>query len=801
MLTQAKGALDSGLLCRRGIAFLLASLLLFSAAVLPSSVPSEGLVEWFSSFLPIFGSADADEALPTKSIQRTLPSEVVKSFSSFLTKRMGDTTCGACTCRQCVPIPELQNPDLGYAEYCANPEFACPSHSCVCDPDLEPDTTPVPIPSPGATCDGHGCCVNCWPGTAGICKGPDTVCWDYIGGACPGGTIECADMVLDPDPSKWEDDAEVERVTFEYYLAANDKEELAIANSNMLSLPEGVDEVIDQGGFLLKTFRGHYMANHPCYEGGVAYDAAACAALPTCSSYCEAELDPEGTGQACGGNNNGRSCEDTCGCGICASYGGCSTGISCKPNPQVGQQPCSLEEPPPCESCTEIFGTGPYDCGGHPCEDACNCGVCGSYGFCTPELACKVRPAFGRYQCTPPPVPALPEPLPPCADCTAAFEDSWKLMPYESETGGEVYEKSSMCGDGQPCRDDCDCGVCGSYGGCSTSCAPFPHKRFACDNRQPDPPPSPPRQPPPACLDCTALYDPFETGTACDGRSCEDTCGCGVCGSYGGCSTSCAPWPGRRYACTTAPPAPPRPPPTPEAPPPPCEACEELYDPDLTSTACGGKSCADVCGCGVCGSNGMCQTSCVAKPAFGRYSCTPPPPSPPPPCSECVATFDPLGTGVACGGRSCEDFCRCGVCGSFGGCGVSCSPSPGVGWHKCSPPPPSAPLPPAPPPPTCADCVELYDPGLTGTACDGRSCEDTCGCGVCGSHGGGTTSCSPWPKRRYGCSQPLMTCRSTGDPHMGSFSGHKCDFHGIGARWACSPANSRAVCPKRHLSL
>ena len=89
----------------------------------------------------------------------------------------------------------------------------------------------------------------------------------------------------------------------------------------------------------------------------------------------------------CGGQ--GHPCKDAAGCGVCGSTPSAAV-ETCKADPAAHRHPCKKEEEemdlPECEKCTEHFGDGPGDCGGAPCEDACGCGVCGSYGRCERAL-------------------------------------------------------------------------------------------------------------------------------------------------------------------------------------------------------------------------------------------------------------------------------------------------------------------------------------------------------------------------------------------------------------------------------
>ena len=382
----------------------------------------------------------------------------------------------------------------------------CPAGTKPCEAS---PLVPVPPPPPMEQCTG------CWGLTEGVCQGADDVCYPLLRGQCPSGTKPCEATSLLPnpspappieqctgcfgetkgyplirghacppgafpcgslpplDPNKDDDKATIEdlanyqdafRAEMEWMQAATDA--INAAGDTVAELP---DVPRNQH---LRTYRGYYMKNHVCDELGDVYDAAACSHLPLCST-CEADYDPISTGTAC----NGRPCEDKCSCGVCGSYGGCSASVSCKAKTQFKRFACRMEEPPKCEDCVATFGSGPSDCGGHPCDDACGCGVCGSYGMCSPSFTCSVNPHFGRHQCI---VPTGPPPPPPsCSTCESDHMNDWKLI-GDDIGDGATYDKTELCGNGQSCEDKCDCGVCGSYGGCGSSCSPFPYRRFAC---------------------------------------------------------------------------------------------------------------------------------------------------------------------------------------------------------------------------------------------------------------------------------------------------------------------------------
>lgn len=95
----------------------------------------------------------------------------------------------------------------------------------------------------------------------------------------------------------------------------------------------------------------------------------------------------------------------------------------------------------------------------------------------SPALGCSVNPGAGRHYCTVSPEP--PPPPPSCSTCVADHMNDWKLIGDNIGNGAE-YDKTELCGNGKSCEDTCDCGVCGSYGGCGSSCTAFPYRRFAC---------------------------------------------------------------------------------------------------------------------------------------------------------------------------------------------------------------------------------------------------------------------------------------------------------------------------------
>lgn len=100
--------------------------------------------------------------------------------------------------------------------------------------------------------------------------------------------------------------------------------------------------------------------------------------------------------------------------------------------------------------------------------------------------------------------------------------------------------------------------------------------------RPPTPAPAPTPEPELRCDQCTS------NGFA------ADECGCGVCGSFGGCSFSCdVDESAGRPACTPIS----------------CDQCASLgYG-------------ADECSCGVCGSFGDCSWSCDASNSFSGPTC------------------------------------------------------------------------------------------------------------------------------------------------------------------------------------
>ena len=89
------------------------------------------------------------------------------------------------------------------------------------------------------------------------------------------------------------------------------------------------------------------------------------------------------------------------------------------------------------------------------------------------------------------------------------------------------------------------------------------------------------------------------------------------------------------------------PPPPPPPPPPFFFVAYQVFD----FCALGGEGQADAA-LESCLDNAQCPPAPDAP-----FPSPPPPPSPPPSCADCVALYDPLGTGTACGGRSCEDTC------------------------------------------------------------------------------------------------------------------------------------------------
>ena len=81
-----------------------------------------------------------------------------------------------------------------------------------------------------------------------------------------------------------------------------------------------------------------------------------------------------------------------------------------------------VTEDPDCDKCSETFGQGPGDCGGVPCDDACECGVCGH----------MENPTKGRHKCKPPRFNAHPT-IGACSSCLQDTADLWK---------GEYTEKN-----------------------------------------------------------------------------------------------------------------------------------------------------------------------------------------------------------------------------------------------------------------------------------------------------------------------------------------------------------------------
>ena len=137
-----------------------------------------------------------------------------------------------------------------------------------------------------------------------------------------------------------------------------------------------------------------------------------------------------------------------------------------------------VTEDPDCDKCSETFGQGPGDCGGVPCDDACECGVCGSYGKC--GSSCKAEPTKGRHKCKKPRFIARPI-IGACSSCLQDTADLWKGEYTEEEfRHGHAklgHAKNNLCG-GSLCEDACGCGVCGSIAGrCDATCyafQPFP---------------------------------------------------------------------------------------------------------------------------------------------------------------------------------------------------------------------------------------------------------------------------------------------------------------------------------------
>ena len=175
-------------------------------------------------------------------------------------------------------------------------------------------------------------------------------------------------------------------------------------------------------------------------------------------------------------------CADAANCGVCGSIK--SDPKSCQPDLVSLRYPCGMDEvteDPDCDKCSEIFGQGPGDCGGVPCDDACECGVCGSYGKC--GSSCKAEPTKGRHKCKKPRFIARPI-IGACSSCLQNTADLWKGEYTEEEfRHGHAklgHAKNNLCG-GSLCEDACGCGVCGSIAGrCDATCYAFPHTRFRC---------------------------------------------------------------------------------------------------------------------------------------------------------------------------------------------------------------------------------------------------------------------------------------------------------------------------------
>ena len=176
----------------------------------------------------------------------------------------------------------------------------------------------------------------------------------------------------------------------------------------------------------------------------------------------------------CGAN----PCEDAAGCGVCGSSP--SDPGACEPDPVSLLYPCEMDEVmglPDCEMCAEKFGEGPGDCGGAPCDDACACGVCGSYGSC--GSSCKADPAKGRHGCNRRDV----------VEENAPGVGTWSGT-CTCTASGNTYWVGDIDGDSLACYN----GIAGPvlHGNNQGSGV-----RVACASAWPRPPPTPPRPPPP----------------------------------------------------------------------------------------------------------------------------------------------------------------------------------------------------------------------------------------------------------------------------------------------------------------
>jgi len=85
-----------------------------------------------------------------------------------------------------------------------------------------------------------------------------------------------------------------------------------------------------------RVYLDYYPTSHPCFGGGDDHATPECAALPLCEE-CESRY-----GRHCGAGFPRNSCADSCGCGVCGSFGGCSADISCLPRSDHGRYACRL---------------------------------------------------------------------------------------------------------------------------------------------------------------------------------------------------------------------------------------------------------------------------------------------------------------------------------------------------------------------------------------------------------------------------------------------------------------------------
>lgn len=103
--------------------------------------------------------------------------------------------------------------------------------------------------------------------------------------------------------------------------------------------------------------------------------------------------------------------------------------------------------------------------------------------------------------------------------CLKADEFVGCLSSFIGQPCVKEIESCTQCPSDYP--DECNCGVCGSFGSCTWTCE-VGHSWWALHNR-------------PAGNECKR-EDP--TCSACPANM-PDQCNCGICGSFGGCSTSC----------------------------------------------------------------------------------------------------------------------------------------------------------------------------------------------------------------------------------------------------------------------